>query len=79
MNNRVQGCFTIAMIILALPASAAAYVDPGSGTMLWQLAAAAVFGGLFQIRRIVNWFRGRVPSAPTAQQKSDSTDRDGLS
>lgn len=28
-----------------------AYVDPGSGTLLWQLLVSAIFGGLFFIRQ----------------------------
>jgi hypothetical protein len=30
-----------------------AYVDPGSGAMIWQIAAAAVIGSMFYVRRFV--------------------------
>jgi K+-sensing histidine kinase KdpD len=32
-----------------------AYVDPGTGSMLWQMAAAAVIGSLFYVKRILIW------------------------
>ena len=28
------------------------YADPGSGTLIWQLVLAAVFGGLFYVRKV---------------------------
>lgn len=47
------------LLAMAVPQRASAYIDPGSGSMIWQLAAAAVFGALFQIKRIAGWFRSR--------------------
>ena len=44
-------------LIMAVPRPASAYVDPGSGAMLWQMAAAALIGGIFYARRIVMWLR----------------------
>jgi hypothetical protein len=48
---------TLAALLLATPRPAHAYVDPGSGAMLWQLAAAAVIGSLFYVRRVFVWVR----------------------
>jgi hypothetical protein len=45
----------VLLLIMAVPRPASAYVDPGSGAMLWQLAAASIIGALFYIRRIVTW------------------------
>lgn len=42
---------------MAVPRPAQAYVDPGSGAMLWQIAAASLIGGLFYVRRVVRWIR----------------------
>ena len=28
------------------------YTDPGTGTLIWQLILAALFGGLFYVRRL---------------------------
>lgn len=38
-------------------AQAAAYTDPGSGALLWQLLAAGFFGSLFYLRRLTTWFK----------------------
>jgi hypothetical protein len=45
------------LMILATPRRASAYVDPGSGAMVWQAAAAACIGSLFYMRRVVMWAR----------------------
>lgn len=44
---------TAALLLLAFPRKASAYVDPGSGAMLWQMAAAGFIGALFYFRRFV--------------------------
>lgn len=50
---------SLLILVMAAPRPAAAYVDPGSGSMIWQLAAAAVFGALFRIKRVASWLRAR--------------------
>jgi hypothetical protein len=45
--------FRTLFILLALPHIASAYVDPGSGAMLWQILAATFLGMLFYIRKII--------------------------
>jgi len=47
----------VPLLIMAVPRPASAYVDPGSGAMLWQMAAAGIIGGIFYVRRIVKWLR----------------------
>jgi K+-sensing histidine kinase KdpD len=49
-----------AALILALPQIAQAYVDPGTGAMLWQVGAASVIGALFYVKRIAAWLRNRL-------------------
>lgn len=44
-------------LILATPRRASAYVDPGTGAMLWQAAAAAGIGSLFYLRRVTVFVR----------------------
>lgn len=44
-------------IVLATPCKASAYVDPGSGAMLWQAFAATCIGSLFYVRRVAQWVR----------------------
>ena len=51
---------TVSALLLATPKPAHAYVDPGTGAMLWQVAAAAVIGSLFYVRRIFTWVRDRL-------------------
>ena len=38
-------------LVLTAPADAYAYVDPGTGSYLFQLAAAGLLAGMFTIRR----------------------------
>ena len=57
---RAYGLLTIAMLLMATPKPAHAYVDPGSGAMLWQILVAAVIGSLFYVRRVFTWVREHV-------------------
>lgn len=38
------------IIALAWPRNAHAYLDPGTGSMLWQMLLAGLFGALFTIK-----------------------------
>jgi hypothetical protein len=49
--------FALAVVLLATPKPAQAYVDPGAGAMMWQLAAAVAIGCLFYTRRVFTWVR----------------------
>jgi hypothetical protein len=53
----VGGLFFLALLTMAVPQKASAYVDPGTGSMLWQMAAAALIGSLFYLRRVAGWVR----------------------
>ena len=48
---------TVVCLLLAVHRPAGAYTDPGSGAMVWQLAAASMIGMLFYVRRVVVWLR----------------------
>jgi hypothetical protein len=41
-------------LFLALPARAFGYVDPGSGTFIYQAIYAAFLGGVFYLRKFLN-------------------------
>jgi hypothetical protein len=43
---------TALLLLLATPRMALAYVDPGSGAMIWQVAAGLAVGSLFYVRRV---------------------------
>ena len=45
----------VACVLLAAGRPAAAYTDPGSGAMIWQLAVASIVGLLFYVRRLAVW------------------------
>ncbi|MEO8598131.1 MAG: hypothetical protein ABI759_32725 [Candidatus Solibacter sp.] len=54
---RLAGLLTLCVLLLATPRPAYAYVDPGSGAMVWQVVAAGVIGSLFYVRKIFTWVR----------------------
>jgi hypothetical protein len=64
--------FRTLLILLAVPQIASAYVDPGSGAMLWQILAATFLGMLFYIRKIVEAITGvfRNSSKPITESRS---------
>jgi hypothetical protein len=43
------------MIIIFAEGRAYAYIDPGTGSMLWQLLFAAGIGSLFYLRKAIAW------------------------
>ncbi len=53
--------FVCSIVFLAAVRDAHAYIDPGSGALLWQALLAACFGALFYIRSIwrvlTSWIR----------------------
>jgi hypothetical protein len=57
----------VAAWLLVRPSPAHAYLDPGSGSYLLQLAAAAVFASMFTVRlywqKFKDWARGVRPAA----------------
>ena len=64
--------FLVASVIcIVIVTDAHAYVDPGSGALIWQALLAALFGASFYsrtiIRRIKEWFNGRKQSSKEAK------------
>ena len=57
---RLLSILVLALLTMAVPRKASAYVDPGSGALIWQMAAAALIGSLFYVRRVVGWVRTRL-------------------
>jgi hypothetical protein len=49
----LSAIFPIALL-LALPSRAFGYVDPGSGTFIYQAIYAAFLGGVFYLRKFLN-------------------------
>jgi hypothetical protein len=83
ISSAVASLVFAATVNITLVSSAAAYIDPGTGTMMLQVAGALIAAGLFYLRNIRLWIAdklgfGRRPAAPTAQRtnsKGASTDR----
>lgn len=53
MGNRKAVPFVLLALgfVLTTPAEALAYIDPGTGSYLFQLAAAGLLAGMFTLRR----------------------------
>ena len=67
------------MMFILTEGRAHAYVDPGTGSMLWQVLFAAGVGTLFYVRRVFAWMgsfrkrkRGVVASSPHLPSDRDS-------
>jgi hypothetical protein len=62
---------------LALAPPAHAYIDPGTGSYVFQILIAAVVGAAFSIklfwRRIKGFFTGKRPPEPPLEQTPDRT------
>ena len=49
----------LAALLLLMPTMAFAYVDPGTGSILWQMMLGLLVGAGFYFRRIANWLTRR--------------------
>ncbi len=51
----------LALILLSFATErpAAAYTDPGSGALIWQMLVAGFVGAMFYFRKFTSWFRAR--------------------
>ena len=49
----------VGLVGFATAQEARAYIDPGSGALIWQFIVAAMVGGLFYLRKLnpVRWLR----------------------
>lgn len=52
---RLPALCAVAVILAEMPA--AAYTDPGSGALLWQVLVAGFVGAMFYFRRFTRWVR----------------------
>jgi hypothetical protein len=59
----VHFCARLAILVLLLLATerpAKAYVDPGSGALVWQGMLASLLGAAFYFRRAIGWIKHKV-------------------
>jgi hypothetical protein len=55
---RIRDVLVLAlMITVGTTSSAEAYMDPGSGALIWQTLLAAAVGASFYFRRFIGWFK----------------------
>ena len=52
---------TVIPILLAAPAKALGYTDPGTGSFAYQAIYAAFIGGTFYLRKVLKRFFGKGP------------------
>lgn len=50
MKNKGKSIFLVFCILLLFPQMVFAYIDPGTGSMVFQMLMATVFGALFAIK-----------------------------
>lgn len=67
------------VVLLASPAPAYAYIDPGAGSMLYQALLAALLGLAFTLRSARDWIartvRGLFGSKPPSEGDRSSANR----
>lgn len=70
--------FFTALYVLVVPQPAHAYLDPGTGSYILQIAAAALFGSLFALKvwwRQITGFIGRIFGRKDTIDKHSSKDK----
>jgi hypothetical protein len=63
--TRLRVAALLLILLLGCEQQVAAYTDPGTGALIWQMLAAAFVGLLFYVRRFTGWF-GRKKREPKA-------------
>ena len=69
------GAMAVALgfFFLIAPATAHAYIDPGSGALIWQGLVAAGVGALFYLRRFFQALRGKRSSAKLTDEPGEGS------
>lgn len=77
--NALSRHFLIMILLIStlLEGKAYAYIDPGTGSMLWQLLFAAGVGSLFYVRKAIGWVgrQRRRRKAAGAHGSVDTSDK----
>jgi len=78
-RHSITGLAALSLALLCVtPLDAWAYIDPGTGSYLFQLGLAAVLAGLYTVRRqwyaLVSVFRGRTDRASVSVPAQRSND-----
>ncbi len=57
--RRARVMVVVVVLLLMAETPAAAYTDPGSGALLWQILVAGFVGAMFYWRKLTRWFRSK--------------------
>ncbi|HUI57774.1 MAG TPA: hypothetical protein VLY04_22505 [Bryobacteraceae bacterium] len=60
ITSRAEACAGLFLLLVLTERPARAYVDPGSGALVWQGLLAAVVGSAFYFRRIFGRIKARL-------------------
>ena len=58
-----------------MPRDAFAYIDPGSGSMAYQVVLTGILAGMFAVRRVLAWFTRRFASRNHSATPLDDSHR----
>lgn len=61
------------LLLIVVPRDAQAYIDPGTGSLVWQLVLSTVLGGVFYARRTIGIVRRSLARRVRARPKHDVT------
>jgi len=56
IGGKVSAVCMVVLLGIAMEQPAAAYTDPGTGALIWQMVAAGFVGVMFYFRRITSFF-----------------------
>jgi hypothetical protein len=59
LRNSAWAFLLLVPLVLASPAEAYGYADPGTGAFVYQAAYAVFLGGTFYLRKLLNRFWGK--------------------
>jgi hypothetical protein len=58
-RRAARGSALVLLLLFMAERPAAAYMDPGSGALLWQILVGGFLGAAFYFRRITRLFHGK--------------------
>ena len=59
LASNASGLSLVAVLMVALERPAMAYVDPGTGAIIWQSIIAVLAAVAFSFRRVTFWIKNR--------------------
>jgi hypothetical protein len=72
--SRILVVLSLFVCLTLTPRPAFAYIDPGAGSMAYQVLLTGLLAGMFAVRRAVAWITGWFRARHPAVEISDDTD-----